>query len=219
MVFSYNTAVHESCDESPFYLLHGRDPDVPNAVIDGPRRVPYGSLDDYRTELTSRLQIAHDIARETLKEAAFRRKRHYDKGTEGALFRVGDRVYVEQPQGGVGLARKLSPKWRGPYRVIEQLSPVTFRVREITGGAIATVHANRLKFVDHAEPPASNRQANHRKFLDQAESPASDRQERSGPQAGFGERGAEDSRPKAVSQSDHTGIDLQSELFQALLAE
>ncbi|KAG0425178.1 hypothetical protein HPB47_027644 [Ixodes persulcatus] len=40
-----------------------------------------------------------------------------------------------------------------------------------------------------------------------------------GPQAGFGQRGAEDTQPKAVSQSDHAGIDLQSELFQALLAE
>lgn len=151
-VFSYNTAVHESSGDSPFYLLYGRDPDTPNAVVDGQRRVPYGSLDDYRAELTSRLQVAHDVTAEALREAADKRKRRFDTRARAVPFRVGDRVYLECVQVKAGLARKLTPKWKGPYRIVEQLSPVNFRIREIAGASTAVVHANRLKQAPTCSP-------------------------------------------------------------------
>jgi hypothetical protein len=43
------------------------------------------------------------------------------------------------------VTRKLQPKWRGPYRIIEQKGPVTFKIREISGRKEEMVHANRLK--------------------------------------------------------------------------
>lgn len=144
-LFAYNTAVHESSGDSPFYLLHGRDPDTPNAVVDGQRRVPYGSLEDYRAELTSRLQVAHDVTAAALREAADKRKRQHNTRAREAPFRVGERVYLECVQTKTGLARKLTPKWKGPYRIVDQLSAVNFRIREIAGPATSVVHANRLK--------------------------------------------------------------------------
>lgn len=62
---AYNTTVHEGTKESPYYLLYGRDPVVPVVAFNEPRGY-YGTLDDYRAELTRRLQRAHKMASSAL---------------------------------------------------------------------------------------------------------------------------------------------------------
>ncbi|KAK8785533.1 hypothetical protein V5799_008101 [Amblyomma americanum] len=140
----FERTAHESTGESPFFLLYGRDPDQPSEVPEGPRRVPYASLDDYKVELESRLQVARDIAKESLKKAAKRRKEVHDRSARDAPFDVGDSVYIENCQRQIGLARKFQTKWRGPCEVVEKLSPVNFRVRDVNRRLIR-IHANRLK--------------------------------------------------------------------------
>lgn len=144
-MFSYNTAVHDSLNETPFFLVHGRDPVVPNSVLNGVRVVNYATADDYKCELAARLQTAHDIAREALKSAAESRKQRYDRKAKEVSLKVGSRVYLRIGEGAPGLSKKLSPKWKGPYRVVERISPVNLKIADIASGKTEIVHANRLK--------------------------------------------------------------------------
>lgn len=143
-VFAYNTAFHEGIKESPFFLLHGREAMVPEAAFETPR-VNYGTLDNYREELVQRLSLAHSIAASALTRASHRRKQRHDKNAGDEGYRVGDRVYLRVETVPSGMSRKLAPKWSGPFRVIEKLSEVTFKIHDVSRGEDKVVHANRLK--------------------------------------------------------------------------
>lgn len=54
----------------------------------------YGTIDDYRTELTQRLQRAHKVASLALRSAAESRKRRLMPHREDLKFNVGERVYI-----------------------------------------------------------------------------------------------------------------------------
>lgn len=153
VMFAYNTATHESTNETPFYLVYGRDPDLPQELLTRPQLPYYGTLENYREELELRLRVSHELAREVSSMAAESRKGQYDKRSADADFEVGERVYLRVEQTGQGLSRKLAPKWKGPYRVVEQLSSVVYRLRCSNGGrGTFTVHANRLKRMMYEGP-------------------------------------------------------------------
>ena len=62
------------------------------------------------------------------------------------VFEVVQRVSVYTPKTRKGLFKKLMHNWLGPYRVVEKMSPVSFKLRTITYKKVAfSCRANRMK--------------------------------------------------------------------------
>ena len=86
-------------------------------------------------------------------------KEYYDRNASQPLFEIGQRVWVYTPKTKKGLSKKLLYNWFGPYRIVEQSSPVHYRLRSKNNKKVTfAVHANRMKhFVDptvrRIEPP------------------------------------------------------------------
>ena len=82
-------------------------------------------------------------------------KDYYDQVAKEPIFVVGQRVWVYTPRTKKGLSRKLLHNWLGPYRIVEQSSPVHFRLRTDTNKKVTfAVHANRMKpFIDQSLQP------------------------------------------------------------------
>ena len=86
-------------------------------------------------------------------------KEYYDRDSKQPVFEVDQRVWVYSPRTRKALSKKLLYKWFGPYRIVEQSSPVHYCLRTETNKKVAfAVHANRMKpFFDPAlrpvEPP------------------------------------------------------------------
>jgi hypothetical protein len=70
----------------------------------------------------------------------------YNKNTKKIDYKIGDLVYMDCPQTEVDVSKKFQKKYRGPFRIIAEITPVTFKIRELHDKFKEyTVHANRVK--------------------------------------------------------------------------
>lgn len=65
-LFAYSTALHSSFNEPSFFLLHGRDPDIPDDVLDDFKRTAYAAADNYRADLISLRLAGYEQTRKAL---------------------------------------------------------------------------------------------------------------------------------------------------------
>ena len=115
LLFAYRTTVQE---ETPFYLLYGRDPrspidelqeDMPNYAI---------NVDDYRSALTTNMSDAWKLAQSHIEHAQLRQKEQCDKSSKQPQYQVGDRVMMFMPSEKKGTSWKLARPFYGPYRIV-----------------------------------------------------------------------------------------------------
>ena len=87
-------------------------------------------------------------AKETRESQNLTNKLAYDKGRSEPKIKVGDEVFLKShPLSNLKrkFSSKLAPKWRGPYKVIEQLSPINFCIEFENDKRIA--HVEQLRNV------------------------------------------------------------------------
>ena len=84
-------------------------------------------------------------------------KRAYDSTHKDVAFKEGQLVMVHHPIARPGLSPTPKRKWDGPYRILEQVSPVNFRIRHVDTGKSMTVHVQRLSPFVPREPVSSDR--------------------------------------------------------------
>ena len=157
-VFAYRTSLPESTGYSPYFVNFGRSPVLPVDVMlgrFGTGERGDGTIPQYIKEVKTTLKMAYDVIRENLDVAQKKRKERRDKHCDEVNFKVGDRVWLFNPAVKVGETRKLSSQWRGPYTVIDRVSPVNYKIQLIGTTKTQTVHHNRMKMC-HGDPEKWN---------------------------------------------------------------
>nr|GEZ04356.1 putative reverse transcriptase domain-containing protein [Tanacetum cinerariifolium] len=143
--FSYNNSYHSSIKCALFEALYGRKCRTPIAWIEvregkllGPEIVQ--ETTDKIVQIKERLNVARD-----------RHKSYADKRRKPLEFSVGDKVLLKlSPRKGVvcfGKRSKLSPRYVGPFEIVERVGPVAYRLRlpkELVG-VHDTFHVSNLK--------------------------------------------------------------------------
>ena len=120
VLFSYRCSVQQSTGESPFFLMYGRDPQLPTEeALSKPQERCYLDSDDYRTQLTQTLSDAWERAQKNVKAAQNRQKTQHDRKTRMPKFVIGDRVFVYKPAAKSCKAYKFARPFHGPYRIIQ----------------------------------------------------------------------------------------------------
>jgi len=71
---------------------------------------------------------------------------YHNAHAQAHTFKVGDLVRIyKQTTEEKGIGGKLAYAWKGPYKVIEVVGPVAYRVADATGNVLAgTVHARHM---------------------------------------------------------------------------
>ena len=119
LLFAYRSSAQESTRESPFFLLFGRDPRISTETILSKPTSPYlVDIEDYRTELVTKLSSAWTMAQEKIGKARQAQKEQYDRKAKESKLSVGDRVMVHKPGEVQGPAWKLARPFHGLYRVV-----------------------------------------------------------------------------------------------------
>ncbi|KAH7723371.1 gagpol and env protein precursor [Aphelenchoides avenae] len=121
-LFFYNSSPHSTTGESPFFLLHGVDPNFPVCGVPTTAVSPYTvDLDGYKVELARGMKALHEVVTERIQKQAEAMKRYYDKvnKVEKTSFELYDRVFVFNPNVSVDRdSTKLSSPWEGPFRIV-----------------------------------------------------------------------------------------------------
>ena len=152
---AFRTSPSESTGESPFYLLYGREPTLAMDTSLLPPTNPASSIAEHRRRIVTQIELAQRIAKENIMRAQQKMKAFFDRQARDPTFIEGQKVWVFTPKTYKGLSKKLLHNYHGPYRVVEKLSLVHYRLRTCGNKPVSTiVHANRMKhFVDPNDRP------------------------------------------------------------------
>ncbi len=154
---AYRATPNESTGLTPNLLTMGREVRLPSelvfgssTVLDGQEVTSYG---DYVNVLRSRMQRAHQVAREHLAIAAKRNKTMYDAKIAVNKYKAGDIVWCLAESRKVGVAPKLVRSYEGPYLVKQKVAEVNFILQTDKKVGQKLVHHNKLKPYEGTHPP------------------------------------------------------------------
>ena len=88
VLFAHRTSPQESTKESPFYLLYGRDPQLPTGIDMSctPATRALINIDNYKEEVTRNMQEAWTLAKKKIKTSQKKQKFYYNRRTRIPTF-------------------------------------------------------------------------------------------------------------------------------------
>jgi hypothetical protein len=119
--FVHNSRHHSARNASPFYLMMGYHP---SALPEMMQKTDIPAVEDRIKRLNHAREEAlasHEIARQHMKQRI----------TRGFVpFKKGEEVWLESKNLDLGYPnRKLAPKREGPFKILEVLGPVTYKLK------------------------------------------------------------------------------------------
>jgi hypothetical protein len=146
VLHAYNSAIHYSTGFSPFYLLHGYEP---NSIFDI-ALIP-NTLDHSVIEELQKLQKVRDTIPEILKKAFHRQKINRDKYKSDVDFQISEKVLVQVPIRN----NKFSDRFHGPFTIIKKLNSNSYLIELPKNGKLmhVPIHVQQMKkFIDKSHP-------------------------------------------------------------------
>ena len=145
VLFAYRESPHESTGYSSFELLYGHKVRGPLQLIKESWEEPFTeesqeSLVSLIIETRDRLKKMHEVASEIEARQKKKQKGYFDKKSKVRELELDQKVLVLLPS----TSNKLLAEWKGPYIVIERVSPVDYKV-QINRKTEKIFHINMLK--------------------------------------------------------------------------
>ena len=146
ILMAYRSSKHESTNMTPNMMMLGREIDLPvDLIYPPPPTEAKQPNDEYVIELQNRMKMVHEMARESLLKAGQKQKWLYDRRVSKHKYNVGDAVWLRLYIKPRGLSKKLQLRWEGPFKIINKLSDLTYKVQKHKNATFKIVHFNRLK--------------------------------------------------------------------------
>ena len=144
ILFAYRTAKQSSTKMTPFYLVYGRNPQVPPMEMD---EVINNNILSRLFTLIEDLSQEREAARRNISKAQRRQKEYHDQRKNLAQpFKISDKVLMYDAARDKHFTGKLKPKWKGPYYIHDVLRNGTYKLRTMDGKVlVALINTQLLK--------------------------------------------------------------------------
>ena len=143
-LFIYRISLSRALNDNPFYLLYGRDAKLPQDFFTTKSFVN-SDVHEYVQDQIKRLQEAYAKLSVHKTEYQMKYKAYYDKSHKKISFENNDSVMIYFPVAKVNLTYKLIPKWEGPFRVVERINDLNYRVQDLNNSKrVFMVHVQRM---------------------------------------------------------------------------
>ena len=128
-LMAHRAQPHSSTGYSPFFLLHGREVQLPNNDTLRARRVEGSTNLDQRIEnFKASLRRVYKEVRKANRKAHQKNKKFYDQKAKEWHFAADDLVYLYTPAMKPGLTKKFRKYWSGPYKVPRKVSELNYEI-------------------------------------------------------------------------------------------
>ena len=154
VLMSYRNSVHQSIGNTPSYVMMGRDISTPMEMYrNTPIKGKYGiglTPSAYAAETVLRMRRAYNMFKERMINATEKYNEQKNEKREDHLFSEQDVVLLKRPLTKKGLSRKLHRPYKGPYRIVQIISPVTCKIQAIGTNETRDVYTGHLRLYDGA---------------------------------------------------------------------
>lgn len=151
---AYRASENESTGFTPNQLFLSRELCMPIDLVLGDCLVLPDRLcsDEYVLKPVQRIQDDFSVARTFMQRLATIRADRYDLRVRPVSFEPGDLVWYFYPRKRSGLKEKWTRFYTGPYRVLERLSSVLYRIRRSPRSQPQVVYVDKLKRFEGEDP-------------------------------------------------------------------
>uniref|UniRef100_A0A1I8GBC0 PDZ domain-containing protein n=1 Tax=Macrostomum lignano TaxID=282301 RepID=A0A1I8GBC0_9PLAT len=140
----FSNAIHRSTDNTPFFLMFGRDFQPPNLLAQQLLPSQYVEVPTSIQKFVTQLHLAWKIAKHNIDNQVALTTGNDARST---TLTAGDIVYLHYPP---QQTHKHAQKYKGPYRVVQLTSPTTARLANVQDPHQHQfyVHIHRLKKIN-----------------------------------------------------------------------
>ena len=170
LLMSYRMSVNPTTGESPYFLLHGTDPVLPEDIIFALE--PEKDKEITNTFLKEKFKVMREVFKRTkdrLTEFATKEKLREDATRQEPInYDLGRRVMIfHEETHAMGESTKLHSRYSGPYRVTEQIIPgKCYKVWHPQTGNEWTVNVDRMRAFDPWDSYHQGRAEDDKPFWD-----------------------------------------------------
>ena len=152
---AYRSTEHEGTGFTPCRLFLGREVVLPidlvlsDCKLHNPDVLSHA---DYVEQTDNRMRLSFQLVREFTHRLVVSRAARYNLRVRSAQYPPGTWVWFHYPRRRPGTKEKWASFYTGPYRVMEQVGPVLFRIQKSKRAAPKLVYIDKLKKFE-GEPP------------------------------------------------------------------
>jgi RNase H-like domain found in reverse transcriptase/Reverse transcriptase (RNA-dependent DNA polymerase)/Integrase zinc binding domain len=124
VTFAYNCSKQETTGFTPFYLLHGFEPEMPIDIS-----LRQGICTEEKAEVVlQRLHEARQLVLDRIKVTQAKQKRRFDASRRHVEYKADQLIKLYSPIRQKGKSDKLQHRWLGPYRVVRKISDLNYEI-------------------------------------------------------------------------------------------
>lgn len=130
-LLAIRSAVHASTDETPFFILTGRDIRLPYNSLMEEDKFSYDEYPSYCENIITTLQSVFHRVKNNLEAVSIKQQHYRSRIAVDKKLEIGNLVMKYTPQIKPGMCKKFSKLNSGPYRIINQYKKVNFHIQSI----------------------------------------------------------------------------------------